>query len=126
MNKLILVLLSSMAINSNAKVFDGGIPLNKTEYMTEKEINLPDANPKPVLALAMRHGHAKGRFTGEAEAMMTQKYGKKVPIYVEAKKIGSVKGQPECGEIQMTFRTTKLLESEYPSQTVMMSVCPNK
>ncbi|EMU0852519.1 hypothetical protein V3M32_002149, partial [Neisseria gonorrhoeae] len=64
--------------------YTGGIALEKTEALARTSIPLPDGKPDALLALAMRHGSAKGYFSGRAAAAVKQKFRQDIPIFVEA------------------------------------------
>lgn len=109
-----------------ADIYTGAISLDKTVKLAQQSIPLPDANPQPVLALAMRHGQAKGHFSGKAAELIKQKYGKSIPILVEAVRKEAIKGKPGCNRVQLTFKTTPEFEQTAPKQSVDIEVCPNK
>lgn len=63
---ILLWLLAASAATAAADTFTGGISLDKTVKLAQQPIALPDGNPQPILALAARHGQAKGYFSGKA------------------------------------------------------------
>ena len=53
-----------------AETFNGGISLDKTEKLVKSSIPLPDGKPDVLLALAMRHGLARGQTVQERSAYL--------------------------------------------------------
>ncbi len=109
-----------------ANTYTGGIPLSSTLDASKHSLALTKGDPRPVVALAMRHGKARGHFAGQAAAFIKQKTGIDAPIYVEATKKGPVKGQPQCNEVELKFFTSPAYASTYPEQISTMAVCPNR
>lgn len=120
---LLLAVFPAMA---ETPVYTGGIALEKTANLAKQSIPLPDGNPKPLLALAARHGAAQGHFSGKAAELIKKQFGKPVPIHIEAKKVGRVKDQPKCDQIRLTYKTTPQFASIAPEQIVNVAVCPNR
>lgn len=126
-NKYITALLSLFLISGVfANGYTGGIPLSNTSEAAKHSLALTKGDPRPVVALAMRHGKARGHFAGQAAAFIKQKTGVAAPIYVEATKKGPVKGQPQCNEVELRFFTSPAFASTYPEQVSTMAVCPNR
>lgn len=109
-----------------AETFNGGISLDKTEKLVKSSIPLPDGKPDVLLALAMRHGSARGHFSGKAAAAVHKQFKKEVPIYIEAVRQEALKNKPGCNKVRLTFKTTPQYESLAPTQSIDMEVCPNK
>lgn len=109
-----------------ADVYTGGIALDKTAQLAQQSTPLPDGNPQTVLALAMRHGRAKGHFSGKAADAIKQKYGKNIPIFVEAVRQEVIRGKPRCHRVQLIFKTLPEFEKLAPAQNVDIEVCPNQ
>ena len=126
-NKSIVAALGLlMATTVLANSYTGGIPLSNTAEATKHSLALTKGDPRPVVALAMRHGKARGHFAGQAAAFIKQKTGVAAPIFVEATKKGAVKGQPQCNEVELRFFTSPAFASTYPEQVSTMAVCPKR
>lgn len=123
---LAAMLLTTAATAFAAQPYTGGIALDKTEKLAQTSIPLPNGRPDAVLALAMRHGRAKGHFSGRAAAAIKQQYGKEIPIHIEAVKKEAVKGKAGCNKVTLTFKTTPEFERMAPTQSVDIEVCPNR
>ena len=126
--KIILTaLLACTAIGAvSAETFNGGIPLKETEALAKQIIPLPKGDPKPLLALAMRHGEAHGQFTGKAAAAMKKKFGRDIPIFIDAVKTVTPKGKSDCGVVRLTFRSDDKNAAAVPPESVAIEVCPNR
>lgn len=122
--KAAMLLIVAFSMNSNANVFTGGIPLSETENLAKTSLPINDGNPQALLALAARHGYAKGHFAGPAAEVMRKKFGRSVPVNIEAKRIGQVSGQPDCSHIRLTYKTGAN-GKDVSQETMDMSVCPN-
>ncbi|EMT2699976.1 hypothetical protein OMC81_001554, partial [Neisseria gonorrhoeae] len=96
--------------------YTGGIALEKTEALARTSIPLPDGKPDALLALAMRHGSAKGYFSGRAAAAVKQKFRQDIPIFVEAVRMEEIKNKPGCNRVRLTFHTSPALSQTFPSE----------
>lgn len=131
MNKLyfkIIILFSiwSSFVSAESGIFTGGISLEKTAFLAKQSIALPDGNPEPILALAMRHGKAQGYFSDKAAAAIKQRYGKAIPIFVSAERLERMKGQPECHKVKLVFSTSSEFVNIAPAQTIETAVCAKR
>ncbi|EPH9125458.1 hypothetical protein V3L65_002179, partial [Neisseria gonorrhoeae] len=89
-------------------------------------IPLPDGKPDALLALAMRHGSAKGYFSGRAAAAVKQKFRQDIPIFVEAVRMEEIKNKPGCNRVRLTFHTSPALSQTFPSEIMDIGACPNR
>lgn len=112
--------------HASSTIFNAGIPLEKTAHLSETLIPLPDANPQILLAIAARHGKAKGQFTEQAALAMKQQFGKEIPIFIQATRIGKIPEQKDCVQVRLTFSTSPEYSSTYPAESIDMAVCPNR
>lgn len=121
-----LILTAACYAAAETPVYTGGIALEKTAALSKQSLPLPDGNPQPLLALAARHGTAKGHFSGKAAEAVGKQFGKAVPIYVEAVKIGKVKEQPRCDQIRLTYKTDRQFAASAPEKQIDVAVCPKR
>lgn len=120
------VLLFAALPVSASDIYTGGIALEKTAKLAQESVPLPDGNPQPVLALAMRHGQAKGHFSGKAAEAVRQQYGRDIPISVTAERKEAVSGKPGCRKIRLTYKSGGAFAGRYPDKSIDVEVCPNK
>lgn len=110
----------------SAAPYTGGIALDKTAQLAKETIAVPNGNPQQLIALAARHGHAKGRFTGQAAEAVAKRFGKPIPIYIEATDIGEVVGQAGCRHIKLRYYTSASYQAKYADRYVEVAACPNR
>ena len=98
-----------------------------TLALSKQIIPLNDGDPRPVMALAVKHGTAKGQITGKAAEIMKQRSGSDAPVFIEATKVGAVINQPGCSKVRLTYSTSKKYAATFSQQPSMeIAVCPNK
>ena len=127
-SEVLIAFLATAAVVplSAASPYNGGIALDKTEKLAKESIPLPDGKTDVLLALAMRHGSAKGHFSGKAAQAIRQQYKKNIPIFIEAVRYESLKNKPDCNRVRLTFKSTPQFENIAPSQSVDIEVCPKR
>ena len=128
MNNKFFYLLAGTAValftGATLAAAGGSISLDKTAGLAAAGIPLPDGKPQPLLALAMRHGTAKGYFSGAAAQAIKTKFGQEVPIFVTATKLEPIKNKPGCNKVQLTFKASEKFAASYPEQSLLIAVCP--
>ncbi len=100
-----------------------------TLALSKQLIPLDDGDPRPVMALAAIHGSARGQITGKAADVIKQRSGSAAPVFVDAKKVGNVPGQPGCSKVRLSYSTSKEFAAQFAKQpipTLDIAVCPNK
>lgn len=118
--------MTALNVSAESPVYTGGISLERTAALVKQSIPLTDGNPQPLLALAARHGSARGHFSGKAAAAVRQQFGRDIPLYIEAVKVGKVKGQPKCDRIRLTYKTDKQFAAIAPEKQIDVAVCPKR
>lgn len=122
--KSVLILLSvSWGTLAFAQPFTGGIALKETEGLSKGSIALPKGDPRPLIALAMRHGKAQGHLSGDAAKHIKMKMGREVPVSIIVTKGQAVKNQPGCNEIELFFSSP--IPTGYSEEKIKVVACPN-
>lgn len=124
--RLTVYLLCLAAMPALAEVYTGGIALSQTEAAAKQSVPVTDGNPQTVIALAMRHGKARGHFAGKAEEAMKKQFGKPIPIYIEAERMEKIPGKTGCHRVRVTYKTSPELAAQAPSEAMDIEACPNR
>lgn len=91
-----------------------------SQALSEVMIQIPDGDIRPVLAVAVKEGSAKGEFTGKVAKQVFERFGK-ATVRVKAVRMREL--SDGCPKVVAT-----IYQVENPSlqQEIPFRVCPNK